>query len=59
MSHSERADVLRRARRYLQHNQCPLPLDMIVELMVVGIDASTLENDALYGGETGEEEHGA
>lgn len=39
--------LMRRARRWVEHNECPLPLDLAFELMGAGIDPQAVEDDLL------------
>jgi hypothetical protein len=43
VSNGERAELLRRAYRWWEVNQCPLPLDLATDLMAAGIDVEALE----------------
>jgi hypothetical protein len=45
---SERSELLRRARKWVSANQCPLPLDLAVAMMGAGLDVQTIEDDLLH-----------
>jgi hypothetical protein len=48
-----RQELLQEARDWVNSNQCPLPLDLVVEMMGAGLDATTIENDLLSGDQNG------
>lgn len=50
---SRRQELLQEARDWVKINQCPLPLDLVTEMMGVGLDATTIENDLLEGDQNG------
>lgn len=40
--------LMRRARRWVEHNECPLPLDLAFELMDAGLDPQAIEDGLLF-----------
>lgn len=39
--------LMQRARNWVLRNQCPLPLDLAVEMMGAGLDAGVIEEQLL------------
>ena len=40
--------LMRRARRWVKRNNCPLPLDLAFEFMEAGLDPQTIEDGLLF-----------
>ncbi len=50
---TEREQLMHRARCWINKNQCPLPLDLAVEMMGEGLDVQTIEETMLEDREDG------
>jgi len=49
VSNADRDALLARASRWIELNECPLPLDLAADLMAAGIDVDAVESRLLHG----------
>lgn len=46
-SEFDRDDLMHRARKWVLRNQCPLPIDLVIEMGLAGLDVDTIETELL------------
>lgn len=46
-----RQELMLRARSWVRRNECPLPVDLAMEMRNVGLDVDAIEAALLHGGD--------